>query len=109
MNVVEIMKFYVVFKGRKPRVYTTWMECDHEVSGYPGNLHSSYATRREAEEAYAHFKKLELGNHGQQGPAAEPIVKEDKKGNQGLQFYVKDIVLCCLIVVVLMQAYYLYK
>ena len=65
VNAVRIMKFYVVFKGRKPRVYTTWMECDHEVLGYPGNLHSSYATRREAEEAYAQFKKLELGDPGQ--------------------------------------------
>ena len=52
---------YVVFKGCKPGVYTTCMECNSEVSGYLGNLHSSYATRREAVEAYAHFEKLELG------------------------------------------------
>ena len=85
------------------------MECDREVSGYPGNLHSSYATGREAEKAYAQFKKLELGDPGQQKAAAEPIVKDDKKKNLGFQFCVKDIILCCLIIVVLMQAYYLYK
>lgn len=61
MRAVIIMKFYVVFKGCTPGVYTSWFECDREVSGYPGNLHCSYGTRREAKEAYAQFMKMERG------------------------------------------------
>jgi viroplasmin and RNaseH domain-containing protein len=103
------MKYHVVFKGWNTGVYTTWMECRRQVSGYPGNLHNSYGTRQEAEEALATFKRLEPGNVEEVEPVVQPIVNEEKNKHQGFQLSVKDIILCLLIVVVIMQSYYLYK
>lgn len=53
---VEMGKVYVVFEGRIPGVYNTWMECEAQVSGYPGNVHKSFANRDEGEEALASYK-----------------------------------------------------
>jgi viroplasmin and RNaseH domain-containing protein len=42
---VVIMKVYVVFEGRTPGVYKTWIECKAQVSGYPGNIHKSFPSQ----------------------------------------------------------------
>lgn len=64
------MKFYVVFVGHKPRVYTTWMDCHRQVSGYPNNLHASFASRNEAEQALSEYQQA------QSKPNVEEKVKE---------------------------------
>jgi ribonuclease HI len=58
-DVVVIMKVYVVFMGRTPKVYTTWMDCQAQVSGYPNNLHQSFASRQEGEQALAQYQASE--------------------------------------------------
>ena len=45
-------KFYVVWSGVEPGVYESWTDCQLQVKGYKGALYKSYASRREAEEAY---------------------------------------------------------
>ena len=45
-------KFYVVWKGRTPGVYSTWTECDAQVSGFANAKYKSYPTREEAQYAY---------------------------------------------------------
>ncbi len=45
-------KFYVVWRGHKPGVYTTWGETSLQVSGYAGAEFKSFATRGEAEAAF---------------------------------------------------------
>ncbi|KAJ6836193.1 hypothetical protein M6B38_326850 [Iris pallida] len=35
------MSFYVVLKGRKPGVYTTWPECHMQVNGFKALVISS--------------------------------------------------------------------
>ena len=40
-------KFYVVFVGRRPGVYTTQPEYQAQVTGYKGNIYKSYKTHRE--------------------------------------------------------------
>jgi len=50
-------KFYVVWRGRKPGVYTTWDECRQQVLGYKDAVYKSFPTRKEAEDAYAESGK----------------------------------------------------
>jgi ribonuclease HI len=46
-------KFYVVWVGRAPGIYTTWNDCKAQVDGVPGAKYKSYPTKAEAEKAYA--------------------------------------------------------
>lgn len=46
-------KFYVVWRGVRPGVYTTWAECERQVHGFEGAQYRSYPTRQLAEEAFS--------------------------------------------------------
>lgn len=48
----KAQKWYVVINGRKPGVYTTWAECQAQVSGYSNAVYRSYATEEEAQQAF---------------------------------------------------------
>ena len=45
-------KYYVVWKGKKPGIYTNWEACEAQVSGFPEARYKSFATRAEAEKAF---------------------------------------------------------
>jgi ribonuclease HI len=45
-------KFYVVWQGHKPGIYTTWDECKKQVMGAEGAKYKSFTTKEEAEYAY---------------------------------------------------------
>jgi ribonuclease HI len=45
-------KYYVVWKGNKEGIYTTWDECKKQVLGVPGSKFKSFSTLEEAKEAY---------------------------------------------------------
>ena len=49
-------KFYVVFVGRRPGVYTTWLECQAQVIGYKGNVYKSYKTHPQAISAWVMYE-----------------------------------------------------
>ncbi len=46
-------KYYVVWRGHEPGIYTSWPECQAQVMGFAGALYKSFATEAEAREAYA--------------------------------------------------------
>lgn len=46
-------KFYVVWNGVTPGVYTSWTDCKLQINGYEGAVYKSFDTREEAEQAYA--------------------------------------------------------
>jgi len=54
------MKYYVVWKGRTPGLYTSWAECEAQVKSFPGAEYKSFDSRAAAEEAlrgnYADYK-----------------------------------------------------
>lgn len=51
-------KYYVVWVGKKPGVYTSWAECQEQTNQHPEAKFKSYGTREEAEAAYkAGWKK----------------------------------------------------
>ena len=45
-------KYYVVWKGRSPGIYTTWEECSAQVTGYAGAEYKAFDSREPAESAY---------------------------------------------------------
>ena len=45
-------KFYVVWKGHKTGIFTTWDECSAQVSGYSGAAYKSFESRAVAEKAF---------------------------------------------------------
>jgi len=44
-------KFYVVWVGKKPGLYTEWSDCKEQVYGFKGAKYKSFTTKREAEKA----------------------------------------------------------
>jgi ribonuclease HI len=45
-------KFYVVWVGRTPGVYTRWSDCEAEISGVSGAKYCSFSTLADAKKAY---------------------------------------------------------
>jgi len=45
-------KFYVVWKGVKPGIYTDWDNCKNQVFGFEGAVYKSFLTKAEAEDAF---------------------------------------------------------
>ena len=46
------MKYYVVWVGRKPGIYTEWEECKEQVHKFKGARYKSFHSKVYAEEAY---------------------------------------------------------
>ncbi|MBR1940122.1 MAG: ribonuclease H family protein [Bacteroidaceae bacterium] len=46
-------KFYVVWSGRTPGIYTSWADCEAQVKGAKGAVYKAFDTREEAEQAFA--------------------------------------------------------
>ena len=45
-------KYYVVWKGRKTGVFTTWAECEKQVKGFVGAQFKAFTSEAEADAAY---------------------------------------------------------
>lgn len=45
-------KFYVVWKGRRTGIFTSWEECEQQVKGFTAAEYKSFGSRPEAEAAY---------------------------------------------------------
>lgn len=45
-------KFYVVWKGRKTGIFTSWAECEQQVKGFVAAEYKSFGSREEAEKAF---------------------------------------------------------
>ncbi|KAJ1375424.1 Ribosomal protein L9/RNase H1, N-terminal [Sesbania bispinosa] len=48
-------KIYVVFKGRQPRIYSSWLDCQEQVNGFPGCLFKSYSSLEEAKTEWLRY------------------------------------------------------
>ncbi len=46
-------KYYVVWKGVSPGIYTSWTDCQLQIKGYDGAQYKSFETMEEAERALA--------------------------------------------------------
>ncbi|OIN95538.1 MAG: ribonuclease H [Anaerolineae bacterium CG1_02_58_13] len=45
-------KFYVVWKGRKPGIYTVWADCEAQVKGFEGAQFKAFESREAAKIAF---------------------------------------------------------
>ena len=45
-------KYYVVWQGHKPGIYTKWEQCHAQVKNFPNAVYKSFPTKEEAEDAF---------------------------------------------------------
>ncbi|MCL4140489.1 UNVERIFIED_CONTAM: hypothetical protein GTU68_048551 [Idotea baltica] len=60
-------KFYVVWKGKKTGVFSSWNACKKQIDGFAGAQYKSFASKEEAEIAIK-------GNYAELKQIGEPIV-----------------------------------
>lgn len=81
-------KYYVIWEGHKPGIYTNWGECQKLVSGYKDAKFKSYTSKQEAEKAYAEGWKKHWGKGSASGGKSNTgksgsTVVEGKSGKWG--------------------------
>lgn len=54
-------KYYVVWKGQKPGIYSSWADCEKQIKGFVGALYKSFEDIKEAEKAYISKPHLFMG------------------------------------------------
>jgi ribonuclease HI len=72
-------KFYVVWKGRKKGIYTSWEACADQVNGFTGAEYKAFPSRAAAERAFQGRYGRYAGkpaSHGQWLFSAEPPLPE---------------------------------
>ena len=90
-------KFYVVWKGRKRGIYSTWQDCSASVNGYVDAQYMAFASRDLAEQAFrgryadfrdGHTRAAKLSRAGGDGPAPDSIAVDAAcSGNPGPMEY----------------------
>lgn len=45
-------KFYVVWKGKEPGIYTSWNACKKQIDGFQGAQYKAFVSEEEAEKAF---------------------------------------------------------
>ena len=74
-------KFYVVWNGVSPGIYTSWTDCKLQINGFEGAVYKSFATREEAEKAYSSspylYIRKKTANAPATGPADVPAYRND--------------------------------
>ncbi len=68
-------KFYVVWKGRKTGIFTSWAECEAQVKGFNGAEYKAFASRMEAEAAFKSRYEAYKGKPSTLGKWKEADVK----------------------------------
>jgi ribonuclease HI len=56
-------KYYVVWKGRQPGIYTSWEGCSAQVNGYQGAEYKGFDSQAAAEKAYQGAYEDYKGQH----------------------------------------------
>lgn len=67
-------KYYVVWKGRKTGIFTSWVECEKQVKGFIGAEYKVFETETEADKAFlANYDdyKGKAASHGKWRAAEE--------------------------------------
>ncbi len=95
---MKSQKYYVVWKGRKTGIFTTWKECEKQIYKFRGAEYKSFKTRKEAQEAFESEKQFSLSNVKQNKDSQnidinQPIIEDSIcvdascLGNPGLMEY----------------------
>lgn len=65
-------KYYVVWDGVTPGIYTSWTECQLQVKGYDSAKYKSFDNREEAERAFASSPYTYIGKNAKKKTADSP-------------------------------------
>jgi ribonuclease HI len=68
-------KYYVVWKGRRTGIFTSWEECEKQVKGYAGAEYKAFGTLKEAESAFRSGYEAYKGKPSSLGKWREASVK----------------------------------
>jgi len=68
-------KYYVVWQGRKPGIYTSWAECEKQVKGFAAAQFKAFDSLKEAESAYQSKYEIFKGKPVSQGKWREASIK----------------------------------
>src|SRR5512134_2735346 len=68
-------KYYVVWKGHKPGIFTSWAEAEKQVKGFAAAQFKSFETLKEAESAYRSEYEAFKGKPASQGKWREASIK----------------------------------
>ncbi|HQF11461.1 MAG TPA: viroplasmin family protein [Paludibacteraceae bacterium] len=93
-------KFFVVWKGKQPGIYSSWEECKRQVHQFEGALFKGFATEEEAKKAFESLPWKYIGTRnntqnkpsGKKTPIGQPIMESISvdaacSGNPGLLEY----------------------
>ena len=76
-------KYYVVWEGHTPGIYTAWEEAEAQVKGYPEAVFKAFSSREEAEIPYEEGPLDYIGkNEGDKGQGAIDKGQEAKVNEQ---------------------------
>ena len=68
-------KYYVVWKGRKTGIFTTWAECEKQVKGFVGAQYKAFESESEADAAYLARYEDYIGKVSTSGKWREASIK----------------------------------
>jgi ribonuclease HI len=68
-------KYYVVWKGRKTGIFTTWAECEKQVKGFVGAQFKAFESETEADAAYLANYEDYIGRVSTSGKWREASIK----------------------------------
>jgi ribonuclease HI len=68
-------KYYVVWKGRKTGIFTSWTECEKQVKGFVGAEYKAFGTLKEAESAFQSRYEEYKGKSSSLGKWKEASIK----------------------------------
>lgn len=88
-------KYYVVWDGVTPGIYTSWNDCQLQIKGYEGAKYKSFESKEEAEQAYSSSPYAYIGKQAKAAPRTLPanIIKQSLavdaacSGNPGAMEY----------------------
>ena len=68
-------KYYVVWRGRKTGIFTSWEECSAQVSGYPKAKYKAFPSKAAAEKAFRSPYEKNFGKYVPRLNQVLPFVK----------------------------------
>jgi ribonuclease HI len=87
-------KYYVVWTGRQPGIYTTWSEAERQVKGFPQARYKSFTSQVAAQEAYAGGSGS-AGSQSMKKPSGSAQKKSTSKSTDTADILNADIVIFC--------------
>ena len=66
-------RYYVVWNGVEPGIYSTWQECEAQIKGVKQALYKSFDSLEEAEKAYSSSPYSYIGSNAKEKKSAKEL------------------------------------